>query len=75
MKKAEVQKLHHGLYRIHWKHGEESLAAVGSMSNGDRWMAPINWITPGTDAIKYWHMVEKVEVLFRYARDTREKRT
>ena len=63
MNKLEVQNLDHGLYMIYWKSGGESLAAVGSMANGDRWMSPINWVTPGTDSIKYWHQVEKVDFL------------
>ncbi len=36
-------KMKHGLYRIHWKSGGSSLASVGSMHNGDRWIAPTNW--------------------------------
>jgi hypothetical protein len=34
----EVQKLPHGLYRIKWKDGGESLAAVGSKYDGQRWI-------------------------------------
>jgi hypothetical protein len=35
-----------GLYRVHWKSGGSSLAAIGMMENGDRWIAPTNWIKP-----------------------------
>lgn len=46
MTKQEVQKLDHGLYRIYWKPehgGGNSLASVGSLHDGSRWMAPTNW--------------------------------
>lgn len=33
----------HGLYRIWWRSGGDSLAAVGIASNGDRWIAATNW--------------------------------
>lgn len=35
-----------GLYRIHWRTGGSSLAAVGVDRNGARWLAPINWVSP-----------------------------
>jgi len=38
MKKCEL-----GLYEIFWKSGGSSLAAVGNMLNGIRWIAPCNW--------------------------------
>jgi hypothetical protein len=63
MKKSDVQKLPHGLYRLYWKSGGTSLAAVGSMPNGDRWMAPVNWISIGTSRIRDWHFVERAEAL------------
>lgn len=44
MKKKEVQKLRLGLYRIYWKEGNSSLAAVGNTCEGNRWLAPINWV-------------------------------
>lgn len=33
-----------GLYRIWWRSGGDSLAAVGIASNGDRWIAATNWV-------------------------------
>jgi len=62
MKKTEVQKLGHGLYKIYWKTGGQSNAAVGSMPNGDRWIAPTNWIGGmGTTARSVWKGVKSVE--------------
>ncbi len=49
MKKSEVQKLSHGLYRLYWKSGGFSLAAVGSLYSGKRWFAPVNWTSPDKD--------------------------
>lgn len=70
MKKADVQKLSHGLYRIFWKEsqgGKSSLAAVGSMHDGQRWIAPVNWTAPiggnPTGCGKIWQSVEKVELI------------
>lgn len=63
MKKKEVQQLNHGLYRIFWKSGGCSLAAVGNMPNGDKWMAPINWVSPGTSARRMWKEVKNIEQL------------
>ncbi len=65
MKREEVQLLEHGLYKIWWKSGGHSLAAVGSLSNGKRWMAPTNWITvPSTT---HWPIVKKVKLIRRFA--------
>jgi hypothetical protein len=52
----------HGLYRIHWKSGGTSLAAIGSMSNGNRWIAPTNWLAPSTDpSSSSWAEIERLE--------------
>ena len=57
---GEVRLLGHGIYRIYWKDGGSSLASVGSLSNGDRWFAPTNWITvPCVD----WRSVKRAERL------------
>lgn len=44
MTRDEAKKLPIGLYRIFWKDGGWSLAAVGMNSVGDRWLAPVNWL-------------------------------
>ena len=68
MKISEVRKLKHGLYLVHWKPshgGGTSLAAVGSYGNGDRWLAPTNWIAIGghEHAARNWRAVEKMQLL------------
>lgn len=53
-----------GLYRVYWKDGGFSLAAVGMLENGDRWLAPVNWVHP-TENQDVWEKVlrlEKIEV-------------
>ena len=65
MKKAKVQELKHGLYRVFWDDGGSSLAAVGSMPNGDRWISPTNWVSPGTDSRAIWKGVKKVKLIER----------
>jgi len=32
-----------GLYEIFWDSGGSSLAAIGNLHDGVRWIAPINW--------------------------------
>lgn len=64
MTTKQVQKLEHGFYIIFWKKSEGggySYASVGSTANGDRWMAPTNWIDLGTLGKKsLWRRVKKV---------------
>jgi hypothetical protein len=43
MTQEQAKKLPHGLYRIFWKEGGSSLAALGSTHSGRRWIAPCNW--------------------------------
>jgi len=63
MKSEDVQKLSHGLYRVFWKTGGSSLAAVGSNAAGKRWLAPTNWVSISQDFNKTWLHVERVEFL------------
>lgn len=46
MKKNEIKNIKHGLYRIWWRLGGNSLASVGSTRSGRRWFAATNWINP-----------------------------
>lgn len=41
-------KLPLGVYRIYWKSGGSSLAAIGNDEQGHRWLAPCNWLSPMT---------------------------
>jgi hypothetical protein len=58
-----------GLYRIHWKTGGSSLAAVGMDHSGARWMAPTNWTcaeikAPAAPLVGHpWAEVEYLEPL------------
>ena len=60
MTRVDVKKLEHGLYRLHWKTGGTSLAAVGSDRHGSRWFAATNWVS----GISFdWLDVERAERL------------
>ena len=61
MTTADTMWLVPGVYRLHWKDGGASVAAVGVTCSGKRWMAPINWVRPGKP--KHWQMVKMVEGL------------
>ena len=68
MKKHKVQQLEHGVYRIFWKEGGTSVAAIGSKTNGDRWICPSNWTgqkgraTDTTDRAT-WENVKSVDLI------------
>jgi hypothetical protein len=49
-----------GLYRVQWKEGGESLAAVGMNEKGERWIAPTNWIRAGMLSTEGWGAVERL---------------
>ncbi len=60
MTREEGNALSNGLYRLFWKSGGSSLAAVGRNHYGDTWYAPTNWVTPiGV----YWEDVSRVEAI------------
>lgn len=63
MKPEDVQKLKLGLYKIYWKSGGHSLASVGQLHDGAKWMAPCNWSSQAKDGVVTtdWSGVEKVE--------------
>ncbi len=64
MNAKQVETLRNGLYNIYWKSGGVSLAAVGTSSDGTRWIAPTNWVAPVFNRIlvsKTWHLVKSVE--------------
>lgn len=50
----------HGLYRVFWKSGGSSLAAMGVTDDGGRWLAPINWTKPSV-AFNNWDSIERLE--------------
>lgn len=49
----DIKDCPYGLYEIFWKSGGSSIASVGGMYDGARWIAPTNWTcemdqNPGT---------------------------
>lgn len=59
----EVKKLPCGIYHLTWKNGNgASWAAVGSLHNGMRWYAPINWTAREATGVASsdWRAVESV---------------
>lgn len=74
MTEQEVSTLPLGLYKVYWKSGGNSLAAVGNSYAGKRWMAPTNWTSEIRElknedgargycdvaTTSHWHEVEKV---------------
>ena len=50
-----------GLYKIYWKEGGFSFAAVGSLINGERWYKPTNCFNG--EAYTNWDMVEFIELI------------
>jgi len=47
--KERVKKLKVGLYVVKWKSGGSSVASIGVCENGDKWIAPCNWVFPSSD--------------------------
>ncbi len=58
-------KLALGFYRLHWKHGGTSIAAIGQLRDGLRWFAPVNWTSYVSNDIAStkWSLVKRVEPL------------
>lgn len=59
----EVSKLALGIYRLHWKTGGYSLAAVGMLYDGDRWFACANHTSSSLHGIAsyQWEKVERAD--------------
>lgn len=62
MNKRSVQGLRDGIYRLWWKDGGSSLAAVGITSDGKRWFAPTNWVSPDSKGA-HWRDVLKADLV------------
>lgn len=63
MRTREVNKLKHGLYKIYWRDGGFSIASMGGFANGDRWIAPVNWINGSVSFDKFKRKILKMELL------------
>lgn len=61
----QPQLKQYGIYRLYWKSGGSSLAAVGGLSDGTLWFAPTNWTgkEPGAIASIAWYSVERAMLL------------
>jgi hypothetical protein len=60
----DPKTLKRGLYRVFWKQGGESLAAVGVTFSGEKWIAPCNWAIELTcRGQSTWDMIERVELI------------
>lgn len=46
MKIKKVKEAGLGLFRIYWKSGGSSLAAIGQNEEGSPWIVPVNWLSP-----------------------------
>lgn len=76
MQKSEFNRLPLGLYQIFWKAamgGGASLAAMGQKTNGDRWLAPTNWLghdlrkdESNGDGRPVWMCIDRVVLLVRH---------
>jgi hypothetical protein len=62
MTQEQAQQLGHGVYELYWKDGSSSVAAVGSLHDGTRWFAPINWTSKDAAGIASakWRLVDHV---------------
>lgn len=66
MNKKDVKALGPGIYKLHWKSGGISLAAVGVTSDGKRWMAlPLPGLAYGyREGRSAWQIVKDAEKVF-----------
>ena len=66
MTRKEAKKLVNGVYRVFWKDGGASVAAIGRLYDGDVWMAPCNWTHPIPDGIastSHWTKADRVVLI------------
>lgn len=69
MTTEEVKELRAGLYKIFWKDADDhpySLAAVGVLYDGSKWLAPCNWTSKSAAGIassSHWDAIEMVELI------------
>jgi hypothetical protein len=67
MKKKLFNSLKLGVYRVYWKSGGSSLAAIGQDHAGNRWVAPTNWTGEAKDddsvKVAYVDMYKRIEAV------------
>jgi len=62
MTREQVQRLQNGVYRVDWKGGGSSVATVGTLYDGTRFLCPSNWTSRrpvGVVTTRYWHRVRQ----------------
>jgi hypothetical protein len=68
----ELNDIPFGLYKIYWNEESEggtSIASVGNMHDGVRWIAPTNWTSkdsPIGRMDKFRDSIEKMELLYKH---------
>lgn len=62
MTKEDAQKLTNGVYRVFWKSGGCSVAAIGRNVAGGAWLAPANWVSVDSTG-RHWRLVDRVELI------------
>ena len=61
MTEDEVRAVEPGLYRVFWRDGTRSVAAVGGPSGSLKWISPVDWCQTHTDAKVTWSLVDHIE--------------
>lgn len=64
----QQEKVKPGVYRVFWKSGGSSLASIGMTEDGERWIAPINWVVPavktaGSPKQSAWGDVDRLQAI------------
>ena len=68
--KDEINNLGIGIYRFYWKTGGESIVAVGVTREGNRWIAPLNWVAPSDEnCIEDGMVINYVQLLDRKGKE------
>lgn len=60
MTQKEIKNLENGIYNVTWNTGEHSVAAIGTLWDKTKWIAPINRNNVFHGA---WHLVKSVEMI------------
>jgi hypothetical protein len=65
MTKEQVKALPCGIYKIYWVGGGTSVAALGMKRNGNKWLAPTNWMSP-TRKQNIWEKIYRMKSIPTY---------
>lgn len=58
-----------GIYKIYWKSGGSSVAAIGNDYEGNRWVAPANWTCDlgGNPTSMLSKHADEIEMMLKFA--------